>query len=142
MTDYVVDTCILVEANNKDTKRAYQFMELLFMIKNEHKICLDRKRGILREYQENQIYEGFSGIWFKNMQRAAKIVYVKKKIGKKQKEKLITLKFDSDDIKFVATANACGKRIISDDTDYNEKVTAYLREEMGIIVFRSGSELM
>ncbi|KYK30149.1 MAG: hypothetical protein HXS48_16425 [Theionarchaea archaeon] len=142
MTDYVIDTCILVEANNKDIKRAFQFIELLIIISNEHTICLDRKRGILKEYEENQMYEGFSGIWFKNMQRAAKIVYVKKKIGKKQKEKLVNLKFDIDDIKFVATANACGKRIISDDTDYNKKVTAYLREKMGIIIFRSGSELM
>ena len=139
MTDYVIDTCILVDANNTDTKRAFQVIELLITIKNEHKICLDKKREILREYERNGIYNGFSGEWFKNMQRAAKIKYVKQHI-EKDKRKLIKLKFDADDIKFVATANACGKKIISDDTDYNT-VKDYLLEKMGINVLRSGSAL-
>ena len=58
-----------------------------------------------------------------------------------QKKKLIKLRFDTDDIKFVATANVCGKRIISDDTDYTDTVKDYLLEEMGIKILHSGSTL-
>ena len=85
MTDYVIDTCILVEANNKDMNNAFNFIRLLTAIL-DHRICLDTKRDILKEYEENQIYEGLSGIWFKTMQRAAKIVYVKKNRKRTGKE--------------------------------------------------------
>ncbi|MBU7047783.1 MAG: PIN domain-containing protein [Theionarchaea archaeon] len=140
MTGYVIDTCILVEAN-KDMKRAFQTMRLLMAVLERHRMCLDTGREILKEYEKNGIYEGFSGIWFKNMQREAKIDYVKKKIEKRQKKELIKLKFDKNDIKFVATANTCGNRIISDDSDYNDKVIQYLKERMGITVYDSDSEL-
>jgi len=113
MTDYVIDTCILVEANNKDVKKAFQVIRLLIAVIEDHRICLDNKREILKEYERNDIYKGFSGIWFKNMHRAAKILYVKKEIEKRQRRNLIKLRFDTDDVKFVATANVCGKRIIS-----------------------------
>ena len=113
MTDYVIDTCILVEANNKDVKKAFQIIRLLIAVIEDHRICLDNKREILKEYERNDIYKGFSGIWFKKMHRAAKISYVKKGIEKRQRKDLIKLRFDTDDVKFVATAKACGKRIIS-----------------------------
>ncbi len=140
MTDYVIDTCILVEANNDNKERAFTFMRLLFKLE-DHRICLDNKREILKEYERNDIYKEFSGIWFKNMHRAAKILYVKKEIEKRQRKDLIKLRFDTDDIKFVATANACGKRIISNDTDYTAVIVQYLWEEMGIIILHPNSEL-
>jgi len=85
MTDYVIDTCILVKANNTDTKKSFQVIELLIMIYKEHKICLDKNREILNEYERNGIYEGLLGEWFKSMQRAAKIRYVKQHIKKDNK---------------------------------------------------------
>lgn len=141
MTDYVIDTCILVEANNNDMKRAFHFMKLLIEIFENHDLCLDNKREILREYERNGIYKEFTGVWFKNMQRAAKIVYVRKKIERKQKRELTRLKFDAHDFKFVATANACGKQIISDDSDYNEMIIQYLWKEMEIKVLHSDEKL-
>ncbi len=141
MSKYVVDTCILVNANYQDCEKAFPFLELLIMIKKEHEICLDTKGEIWREYEKNGLYKGFSGEWYKNMQRANKIKYVKKTIGKKSKNELLKMKFDPDDIKFVATAYVCGKRIISDDTDYSEEIVNYLLEKMEIRIFCSRSRL-
>lgn len=141
MTDYVIDTCILVKANSKDMNSAFKFITLLIALLN-HRMCLDTNREILKEYEKNHLYSGFSGVWFKNMHRAAKITYVRKRIKKEQKKKLKKLKFDITDIKFVATANACGKRIISDDSDFTEKVITYLNREMGITVLHPDSEPM
>jgi predicted nucleic acid-binding protein len=140
MSEYVVDTCILVKANHSEPKEAFPFLELLIRISSEHGMCLDTEREILKEYGEN-VYKGFSGEWFKNMQRAGKIRYVKKTIRRNQRQDLIKLKFDPNDIKFVATAYVCGKKIVSDDSDYNNTVTAYLLEKMGIRVFQVNSSL-
>ncbi len=141
MSEYVVDTCILAGANHNGPGEAFPFLRLLMKILHEHRICVDTEREILNEYGENA-YKGYSGEWFKNMQRAAKISYVKKTIGKRQRKDLIKLKFDPDDIKFVATAHVCGKRIVSDDSDYSDTIAAYLLEKMGIRIFHSNSELL
>lgn len=140
MSKYVVDTCILVNAN-QDMGEAFPIVKLLITLLNGHEICLDSEGEILKEYENNGLYEGFSGEWYKNMQRSARITYVKKTIGRKPKNELLRMRFDPDDIKFVATAHVCGKRIISNDTDYNEEIINYLLEKMEIRVFYSCSRL-
>jgi hypothetical protein len=60
MSEYVVDTCILVKANHSEPKEAFPFLELLIRISSEHGMCLDTEREILKEYGEN-VYKGFSG---------------------------------------------------------------------------------
>ena len=132
----VVDTWVLEIAQDPHDRRALDALVLLRELKKTHKIAVDHKQRILREYWRHAPANSHAGEWLRLMiSRADKLMWRSGDVSTRHHEALNGLRFDPSDMVFVGVASEGPDRLlISEDSDYSIQIKAYLQAEMGVEV--------
>lgn len=137
--DWTIDTYVLYMAADVD----YKAVEFLSRILREgHQVTFDHERHIEKEYQrclaKVQCDRKGGSValkkWFKTVVAKLAQKFSGELQGRHQ-AKFEELKFDPSDWPFVAVCvNTESKNLVSEDSDYTEKIKEYLQKEMKICV--------
>lgn len=139
---WVIDTYVLYEAVNPDSKDFFTAQRLLMMVLGRHRLALDFDGVILAQYdrciKRTEREPGNLSIWLKQwIQRVRNrdvIHYYDGRVPNRHRKALLSapLKFDKDDLAFVGVAfRTPDKWLVSEDSDYTPAVKKYLTEKMG-----------
>jgi len=135
--EWVLDTWLLVVAQNPLEERSLDAVSLLRQLKVGHRIALDHGRTILREYYQNLDRQSHAAQWLNAMlRRADKTTWRAGCLSHQRTQRLIdTLRFDRSDLIFVAVSSeGPDKLLVSEESDYTSEIKAYLLAECGIRV--------
>jgi len=138
--DWTIDTYVLYRAADVD----YDAISFLQKILNERsEIAFDYEGNIEKEYRDCFIKaqrerKGGSVAlkeWFKQIVSKRARKFISGTLDTKKQKDLADLRFDRSDWPFVAVCSkTASKRLVSEDSDYNEQVKNYLKSEMSIDV--------
>lgn len=144
MKQWVVDTWVLAKCNNTDCGDCVDCMDFLMSVLRRGKLCLDHEEEIEAEY-DGHIKPRTPLFWWwqKMIGQAGHFCRWSNKLPVKHENRLVNkLNFHNDDIKFVGVASrSTDKILVSGDSDYNQKVCEYLRNNLGITVMSPVSAL-
>ena len=141
---WVVDTWVLARCNDTNCGDCIDCMDFLTYLLRRGKLCLDHEGEIDSEYSVYIKPRSVLFWWWQRMiGQAGHLCRWSNKLSAIHRNRLINnLNFDNDDIKFVGVASrSTGKIIVSGDSDYNQKVCKYLRDNLGITVTHPASAL-
>ena len=137
--EWVVDTGVLATTADNQDAQYLDAVGLLNSILISHYIALDNQYKIQNEYHRNIANNSYAQRWFQVMiSRSDKIVWRDGQLPNRHVNALVgRLKFDRDDLAFVAVASkGATKQLVSKDSDYNEPVNEYLKDELGVTVYQ------
>ena len=135
--EWTLDTCVLYQAADNDMNAIF----LMLKIKEDNdKVILDLEKEIIKQYRNcldrTRDKKGHDLLrkWFVILEsKLAK--YVSSTLEDNHRKQLIELGFHRKDFPFVgACSKSSCKRIITNDSDYNDDVKEYLNSRMGIKV--------
>lgn len=135
-SQWVIDTCVLKISIAPSTK-GMQAISFLNEILRHHSIKLDQERRIEQEYKKHIQRGTHVACWWEQIVRlAGKIHRYSSNFPSKHKEHLLRkLNFDLSDLPFVSVASkGKDKLLVSEDSDYNKSVQAYLRNHLKVQV--------
>lgn len=133
--EWVLDTWVLKTAISMEHGKQWDSLSLLLEIEKKHKIALDQKGEIEKEYRRYYTTDLLLKKWWKLMiTRTGKISHKTGHIPQRTRKRLINdLAFHHDDVKFVDVAyQTDDKFLVSEDSDYTDTIKNYLKDELGI----------
>ncbi len=136
---WTIDTCVLYRAADADVNAAYF---LLAILQKGHAVTLDDEGFIEQQYRrclrrvkrERRSEFRLVDKWF--VQAVGKLAQkFSGKLPRRHQIKLEKLRFHRKDWPFVGVCAKTGsKSLVSEDSDYTEKVREYLEEQMEVHV--------
>lgn len=128
MVLWVIDTDVLVRAENITTQHGLNMMRMLTCaLASKDLIAVDDDGYILKEYRRNlnpTAWVSSMILWF---QRQSRIEFKKGDIPARLKSRLNDLRFDNDDHPFIAVASRTGSgKLVAEESDYTAVVRAAL----------------
>lgn len=137
--EWVVDTGVLATTANNQDAQYLNAVGLLNSILSNHHIALDTRSEIQNEYHRNIGNNSYAQRWFQTMiSRSDKIMWRDGRLSNRHRNALLNrLSFDRDDLVFVAVASkGISKQLVSKDSDYDEQVNEYMKDELGITTYQ------
>lgn len=151
---WIVDTCIFyfaggyIDSSEKDTfakvkvsiEKIEDARELMKIIRENDTLVMDLEGEIKKEYERclKRVRDSYLELWFSYMiSTAGKIDYVSSNLPINERDELLDLNFDEDDLPFVGSAkNSSDNIIVSNDSDYyqDETTTNYIENDLEIIL--------
>lgn len=119
---------------------AQEFMQV---VRRLHTIALDSQGHMRGEYERNLKDEASFRLWWDAMCRQNKVVYRDGRLPNRHRRHLTDrLKFDRDDLPFVAVASRGDSKLIAtEDSDYDAQVRDYLSSALGVAVLNTAAAL-
>ena len=113
------------------------------MVRLFHSIALDSQGHIQKEYERNLGNVVQFRLWWSAMWSSRKITQRDGRLSNQPRRHLTnTLKFDRDDLPFVAVASrGTSKLLATEDSDYTAQVRDYLRSALGVDVLSAADAL-
>jgi len=138
---WTIDTWVLYKAAELD----FDAITLLSNVRTRHFVAFDYEGHIRSEYEsckrrtsrQQREYPGSTIIekWLAELIRRKAIFNNSGLLQERHRQHLEQLKFDPSDMPFVAVCyRTPDKLLVAEESDYNETVTKYLRDQMGIQV--------
>lgn len=137
LKQWVVDTWVLAKCNDTDCGDCVDCIDFLTYLLRRGKLCLDHEEEIELEYGTYIKPRSFLFWWWQRMTgQAGHLCRWSNRLSETHENRLVNnLKFHNDDIKFVGVASRSRDKIlVSGDSDYNQKVCTYLKNNLGIKV--------
>ena len=130
--EWTVDAWVLYQAEED-----WNALTLLVIISEHHCILFDQEGHIAREYESCLQRTGSLVLrnWLKRLCDRKAIVFRSGKLPPIHERALLRMKFDRSDLPFVAAAfRSKDKLLVSEDSDYTQKVCDYLQQQLQVKV--------
>jgi hypothetical protein len=130
--EWTVDTWVLYQAEED-----WSALTLLVLIAEHHCILFDQESHIAREYESCLQRTGSLVLrnWLKRLRDRKAIIFRSGKLPPIHQGALLRMKFDRSDLPFVAVAfQSKDKLLVSEDSDYTQKVCDYLQQQLQVKV--------
>jgi hypothetical protein len=130
--EWTVDTWVLYQAEED-----WSALTLLVLIAEHHCILFDQEGHIAREYESCLQRTGSLVLrnWLKRLRDRKAIIFRSGKLPPIHQGALLRMKFDRSDLPFVAVASRSkDKLLVSEDSDYTQKVCDYLQQQLQVKV--------
>ncbi|MCH7929778.1 MAG: hypothetical protein IIA01_04660 [Proteobacteria bacterium] len=137
--EWVIDTVVLAITGDHRADKFLDAIGFLDRVRLNHHIALDSQREIEAQYRRNIDRTSYAHKWLSYMaSRAGKMTWCDGRLSDGHTAALIDrLGFDRDDLVFVAVASkGSSKLLVSEDSDYDEPVNKYLKDELGVTTYR------
>lgn len=136
MIYWTLDCWVLANCNDCACDEYMNCISLLIKIKERDGICLDDLGEIYKEYTKHLLPRTFISKWWKVISRSTgKIHSCSSHLPSRYGNKLNSMRFDSDDIKYVGTAfNSPDRKLVAGESDYSTEVRDYLSNSCNIEV--------
>jgi hypothetical protein len=144
--EWTVDTWVLYKADDFLRGKEgglYEAVAFLILVGEAHQVAFDsppagRDKGhIASEYERclQRRQSRFLGEWVKRLRQRKAQVFHSGKLDDRHVQALSTLEFDRSDLPFVAVAfQSKDKLLVSEDSDYTQKVCDYLQQQLQVKV--------
>ena len=133
MREWTIDTWVLYEADRGD----FDALDFLLAVLRHHRVVFDHERHIEQEYQRclKQTRNRYLEEWFKRLIARQARVFYSGRLPSRHERALLRMKFDRSDLPFVAVAfQSKDKLLVSEDSDYTQKVCDYLQQQLQVKV--------
>lgn len=139
--EWVIDTNVLIHACSPHDESGLDAQGLIQTIRQSHHIAVDHQGHIQAEYDRNLRDEKGFRLWIDAMWKLNKVAFRDGQLSNRHHDHLVgRLRFDNDDLPFVAVASrGVSKLLVTEDSDYSERVRDYLTEELGVDVLNTSS---
>lgn len=133
MREWTIDTWVLYKVDEGD----FDALDFLLAVLRHHRVVFDYERHIEQEYQRclKQTRNRYLEEWFKRLIARQARVFYSGGLPDRHKQALLRMKFDRSDLPFVAVASKSkDKLLVSEDSDYTQKVCNYLQQQLQVKV--------
>jgi hypothetical protein len=137
--EWVIDTNVLAITGDPKSEKFLDAIGFLDRVRLNHHIALDSQREIEAQYYRNINESTYARTWLSYMaSREGKLTWFDGQLSNRHVSALLNrLGFDRDDLVFVAVASkGSSKLLVLEDSDFNEPVTEYLKDELGVTTYQ------
>ena len=133
MREWTIDTWVLYKVDEGN----FDALDFLLAVLRHHKVVFDHERHIEQEYQRclKRTRNRYLEEWFKRLIARKARVFYSSKLPNRHEKALLGMNFDRSDLPFVGVAyRSKDKLLVSEDSDYTQKVCDYLQQQLQVKV--------